>query len=136
MEAGRKERMITIWGAYVHSKLKIFGWRLLQDKLSSRKQLLRRRIITQDQEVICVICNLQVEDINHLMLHCTKLNRLWSKVFLWLDLHSFTVDDCCSHLLKYVDLLKGKMSSNKVGVIWLTICWCIWKQKNDIFLIV
>lgn len=40
--------------------------------------------------------------------------------------------DYCRFLLKVIDVMKGKLPGNKAAVVWLAICWSIWKQKNDI----
>ncbi|XP_058742639.1 uncharacterized protein LOC131615166 [Vicia villosa] len=46
LEEHRKMGLGFIWGATVPSKLKFFGWRLLLDRLPTRKLLRRRGIIT------------------------------------------------------------------------------------------
>ncbi|XP_058752383.1 uncharacterized protein LOC131625548 [Vicia villosa] len=122
----------VVWGAHIPSKVKIFGWRLLQNRLATRKQLLRRGIITRHNEAVCVFCLMQEEDLTHIMLNCPKLKSFWRKIHIWLNVDIPVMQDCCCHLLKCINLLRDNMSGCRIGAIWLTICWCIWKVRNDI----
>lgn len=74
--AGTLEGMNIIWKAYVPSKVKIFGWRMLRDRLPTRKQLHNRQIIHHLNDIVRVFCNLQVEDLNHVLFNCAKLDWL------------------------------------------------------------
>ncbi|XP_058725869.1 uncharacterized protein LOC131597176 [Vicia villosa] len=128
----RKIGLGFVWGATVPSKVKFFGWRLLMDRLPTRKQLRKRGIILQQQDAVCVFCHLEEEDINHLMLSCATLKPLWRKICSWLELDMPTNLDCCSHMLSCIEKMSGKMARNRAGAVWLTICWGIWKYRNDI----
>lgn len=121
-----------IWGSQCPSKIKIFGWQLVLNRLPSRKQLLRRRIITQPQEVKCVFCGQLDEDIIHLILHFTKLKWLWLETQGWLDIKVPHVANCRSYLIKNVEELGLSMPNKRFGAMWLTSCWCIWSHRNNI----
>lgn len=71
----------------------------MQDRLATKKQLYRRGIINQGQDAICVFCQLQLEDLNHVLLHCSKMNILWRKVQILLELDIPLVEDCCNHMI-------------------------------------
>ncbi|XP_058749854.1 uncharacterized protein LOC131622848 [Vicia villosa] len=132
MDAGRIEGLNSIWRAYVPSKLKIFGWRMIRDKLPTQKQLLKRHIIQQLNESLCVFCQVQVEYINYVLLQCVKLEWLWRKVFVWLDIQRPNDEVCWEHLFSSEEALKGRIGKKRGVAIWLTTCWCIWKHRNDI----
>ncbi|CAI8598593.1 unnamed protein product [Vicia faba] len=124
IEDRQKRALKIIRGSRRPSKIKIFGWRLVSDRLPTRKQLLQRGIITQSQDATCIFCNQIDEDIVHLMLHCSKLKLLWQKI-QGLDIQIPNVDNCSSHLIKSVEELGRKMSNNRSRVVWLIACWCI-----------
>lgn len=92
LEVGSNQGLTVIWGAQVSvrhqvpSKLKIFGWRLLRDRLPTRKQLLRRKIILQNQEALCVFCEQHIEEPNHLFILCPKIQRLWLSIIQHLEI--------------------------------------------------
>ncbi|XP_058723527.1 uncharacterized protein LOC131595241 [Vicia villosa] len=120
------------WGAIVPSKLKIFGWRVLQDRLPTKKQLFSRGIITQIQDTLCIVCQQEVEDITHLLFQCGNLQNVWRRIYIWLEINLVPIGDCCNNFLSFVTGLAGMMSPRRAAAIWLTCCWCIWMQRNDI----
>ncbi|CAI8614207.1 unnamed protein product [Vicia faba] len=108
----------------VLSNIKVFVWRLVQDRVPTRKQFLKR-IMLESHDVLCVFCEQHEEDLDHLLLHCPKVKPIWQMIQKWMDVELPTEGNCCLQFLKVVEVLKGKLACNKTGVIWLTVCWCI-----------
>ncbi|XP_058754132.1 uncharacterized protein LOC131627313 [Vicia villosa] len=127
-----KSALVVLWKAKVPSKVQIFGWRLVQDRLPAKFQLVKRGIIHEDVESLCVFgCN-QVEDVNHLFIGCYCARRVWRKIFGWLRLDYVEEAMCCDHFLQMVTVLKPYCANNRVGEIWLAVCWCLQRHRNDI----
>ncbi|MCH80186.1 LINE-1 reverse transcriptase like, partial [Trifolium medium] len=51
-----------LWLNNVPSKVSIFGWRLLLERLPTREALHKRGIITSTNDALCVYCSMDVED--------------------------------------------------------------------------
>ncbi|GAU46194.1 hypothetical protein TSUD_93810 [Trifolium subterraneum] len=64
------EALKKLWKNDLPSKVSIFGWRLLLDRLPTRAFLRRRGVVTDSQELCCALCLSSVEDACHLFLHC------------------------------------------------------------------
>ncbi|XP_058733314.1 uncharacterized protein LOC131604915 [Vicia villosa] len=124
-----------IWTTGMPSKVNIFAWRLLQDRLPTRTQLLKREIIADNEDCLCVYGYPIKEDINHLFMYCVKLKEVWESIHVWLGLPLVHEADCASFFLKIMVELKTKCSPKRPGAIWAAVCWCIWKQRNDIIFI-
>ncbi|PNX85822.1 ribonuclease H, partial [Trifolium pratense] len=77
-----------LWGTDIPSKIKIFGWRLLLNKLPTRAALNRRGILTNPHDLPCAFCFQQIEDDTHLFFSCRFSKEVWRNVLLWLR-HSF-----------------------------------------------
>lgn len=60
----------SFWRCYVPSKVLALSWRLLLDRLPSCVALFRRRVITDQQGLSCVLCNLHQEDSIHSSFTC------------------------------------------------------------------
>ncbi|XP_058756806.1 uncharacterized protein LOC131630029 [Vicia villosa] len=129
---GLMESLRCNWKAALPSKVQIFGWRLLRDRIPTRRQLLNRNIISLQQEVRCVFCEGQIEDSGHIFLQCPMLVSLKWRVFSCLEIQLPTVEDCCEFLLVWTEQLQGTMKNNIAAAIWLTFYWCIWKVRNEI----
>lgn len=65
--------------------------------LPTSKQLFRRGIITQQQDACCVFCQMQQEDLNHLLLYFLIMKPLWRKIqsLLALDMMMWLVVVFC-----------------------------------------
>jgi hypothetical protein len=73
-----------IWNKIVPLKMSLFAWRMLQDRLSTKDNLVRRDV-TLETGVLCSGgCGMD-EDVDHLILGCTGgVQRFWSKIVTWL----------------------------------------------------
>ncbi|XP_058750774.1 uncharacterized protein LOC131623773 [Vicia villosa] len=123
----------TISEASIPSKLKFFDWRPLLDRLPTRKQLFRRGVILLQQEARCAFCLSEQENFNHFLLFCPLLKTLWIKLQGWLhfDLEE-DVEDCLRFQLTWKARTAGNPTRGRLGPLWLTIFWAIWKHRNDI----
>ncbi|GAU13879.1 hypothetical protein TSUD_262060 [Trifolium subterraneum] len=65
-----------LWKNNVPSKISIFGWRLLLDKLPTRETLFSKGILNNTNVRNCVLCSREIEDIQHLFFHCQCLITL------------------------------------------------------------
>ncbi|MCI58901.1 hypothetical protein A2U01_0080156, partial [Trifolium medium] len=62
----------------------VFSWRLLQDRIPSRQNLLRRMVLTTPESAICAICGLSGESSVHLFISCPVVSPVWYSVSYWL----------------------------------------------------
>nr|GEZ64675.1 hypothetical protein [Tanacetum cinerariifolium] len=69
-----------IWEAdtskkYVPSKVNIFAWRLLLNRLPTRINIMERGI--DIPSILFPVCNSQQEDVDHLFVHCEVASQIW-----------------------------------------------------------
>jgi hypothetical protein len=76
----------NLWKNDVPTKVNIFGWRLLLDKLPTRVALQHRGIMGNPHELYCTFCFHQLEDSSHLFFHCPFASNVWEAIFKWLGL--------------------------------------------------
>ena len=77
----------------------------------------------------CIMCCCYGETVDHLLLHCGKVYRLWCFVFRsfgisWVP--SCTVSNFLFSLWKWL----GKNASYIWNLVPLCLIWCIWKEHN------
>ncbi|GAU21373.1 hypothetical protein TSUD_189600 [Trifolium subterraneum] len=65
-------------------KVVVFSWKLLQDRIPSRQNLLRRRVIATPESAICALCGLSGESSVHLFISCPVVSSAWYSVSYWL----------------------------------------------------
>lgn len=111
-----------VWKFKVPHKIQRFGWRLLLERIPTRDLLQKRDIIADPDNCKCVFCNLEVEEGNHLFIHCSVANAIWRSIFFWLDLKEIDLvvnvrDTCYSFFLKFYKALLHKASCSQKDVI-------------------
>ncbi|GJV68852.1 RNA-directed DNA polymerase, eukaryota, reverse transcriptase zinc-binding domain protein [Tanacetum coccineum] len=74
----------TRWIRSIPIKVNIFIWRLMLNKLPSRVNLDRRGIDVGS--ILCPICQLDIEMINHIFFSYDMALDLWAKLARWWDL--------------------------------------------------
>jgi hypothetical protein len=124
-----------MWKNNVPSKISIFGWRLLLEKLPTREALFDKGIIINNNEKCCVFCSNNDESIFHVFIQCNFTTTVWHKILNWMGLNFFNSISVQQHFISFEELIKSK--ANKVTkryrhIIWLATTWCIWRWRNNI----
>ncbi|XP_058733482.1 uncharacterized protein LOC131605103 [Vicia villosa] len=102
-----KEVIALLWEVKVPSKVKIFIWRLLFDKLFTRHQLIRRNIIPNSMENHCPFSTVSEENVFHLFFNSHTIVSVWDHVLLWLDKENSRLNDTTEHFLLFNKALSG-----------------------------
>jgi hypothetical protein len=106
-----------LWKNNVPSKISIFGWRLLLEKLPTREALFGKGVITNNTERCCVLCSNQEESIHYIFLHCSVTNIVWQKIFNCIRLNIIMTDSVQQHFILFCDLIKGNVNKRYRHII-------------------
>jgi hypothetical protein len=74
----------AIWKCQAPPKVIGFVWLVLLNRVPTRDNLIRRRVIPEDGHRCCVFCGDSVESVPHLFLYYRFVLQLWERVFVWL----------------------------------------------------
>ncbi|XP_058734009.1 uncharacterized protein LOC131605700 [Vicia villosa] len=122
----------AIWTLKMPSKIKIFAWRLVQNRLPTRLLLRIRGIIVVDYDSLCVFGFQVREDNHHLFSGCPKTRKLWEMIQSWLGINVQFNSNFVSFYCNFVEAMKVICKEKDAGGIWGAACWAIWKQRNNI----
>ncbi|GJU70247.1 RNA-directed DNA polymerase, eukaryota, reverse transcriptase zinc-binding domain protein [Tanacetum coccineum] len=118
----------TVWNNLIQKKIKFFSWRTLRCRLPVRVELDRKGIDLHS--LLCPWCDDACESIDHAILLCTEVMKVWSLVFGWWkhgNVNAFTAYDTLSHNGN------GVVSSRNL-VLWQAVIWTtgyfIWRNRN------
>ncbi|GJY27461.1 RNA-directed DNA polymerase, eukaryota [Tanacetum coccineum] len=118
----------TRWLKEMSTKVNIFIWRMLLNKLPTRMNLMNRGITVQSNQ--CGICDTRDETVIHLMLHCDLARDVWALVGRWWTLH-FPSVLTIRELMSWVDDTRLHILAKKVlHVVVGTTAWSIWNFRN------
>ncbi|CAJ2628180.1 unnamed protein product [Trifolium pratense] len=126
------EAIQMMWNNNVPSKVSVFGWRLLLEKLPTRDALASKGIITNPHELTCVFCFRFVENCSHLFFSCKFTRMVWNAIFKWMGCDVIVGDEGLNHFFTFGDFLKSNKCGRVRHLIWLTTTWCLWKLRNNI----
>jgi hypothetical protein len=122
-----------LWKIDVPSKIHVFGWRLLLDRLPTRSALNHRGILLNSDGLPCIFYLSHVEDRGHLFFSCSFSKGIWEAFYNWLGKSFPTSVEGWNHFLLFGDLVRLKKGGGRVNrLIWLSIMWSIWKHRNEV----
>jgi hypothetical protein len=114
------ERHEFVWGNYAPSKVNFFGWLAVKDRIQSRGNLLRKRILTADESGY-PICAATLETASHIMFGCRFARRFWSSIGAHPDEHrQITATAACS--------LPPSALPGSASTLRLLCLWQLWKH--------
>lgn len=131
LQPNSKFAMDILWKSRVPLKVKVFGWRLLLNRLPTRSNLADRCVILNSQDKICVFCFHVVEEADHVFLTCPRTRMVWKEVESWLGIFIPTVSNCIDYMLAWFLKMIGKLSKSNACLIWLAT-WCLWWTRNQV----
>lgn len=112
---------IWIWDCKAPMKVKLFAWLLARDRLSTKHNLLKKKIVQSDT---CSICNSGPETGSHLFFSCTFATSFWHKIAVLPSVQ----DVAQLHRIKTTQA----MPELHFKVFYLLCFWAIWNHRHDV----
>ncbi|XP_024626608.1 uncharacterized protein [Medicago truncatula] len=121
-----------VWNKLVPAKVSIFAWRLFQDRISTRANLVRQHVL-QPTDNLCVGGCGSIETANHLFLGCNLFGTVWYLVCQWLGISFVFPGHIRDHYFQFTHLAGlSRTSYSYLKVIWLASVWAIWKIETTV----
>lgn len=92
-----------LWKSSAPSKVVVFSWMAIIDRISTRSNLAFRRVLPIGGLRECVLCGHGEETTTHLFLHCDEVAFIWRKVMDWLDINFITPRNLFMHFPCWTD---------------------------------
>lgn len=98
----------NMWNLQIPSKIKIHMWKLFNNFLLTRENLLNRRLPV---EVRCPLCKVDTETSNHFLRFCDKLRQVWKglKLAIPIDIQSLDVHNWLAGIFLQMNETKRKL---------------------------
>lgn len=131
LQDGERRVFAQIRKSSAPSKVVVFAWKLLHDRIPTKINLAIRNSLPPDSSLQCVWCNNSIEDSTHLFLHCEGVGKVWCKLMEWLEFN-FLIPP---NLFIMWECWNGEFLNKKLRrggrLIWHAAIWSIWKARND-----
>jgi hypothetical protein len=109
----------------------VFSWTMLLDRIPTKVNLAKRRLLAVEESKWCVFCGYEDEPAIHLFLHCNVISKVWSAVMNWLQFHLITPPSLFIHLFGWSTAMSTKKRKRGAWLIWHAVIWVIWKMQNN-----
>ncbi|KAM6543068.1 hypothetical protein CsatB_007515 [Cannabis sativa] len=112
------------WNLNLPSKVKIFGWRVLQNTLPCAAALFQRKVITS---AACSLCSNAWESVGHALFSCKHAKAVWRSSDFSFDFQAASrMKD--GDFIMFLSTIHTKSDMEKI----LCIMWFIWFDRNNI----
>lgn len=121
-----------VWHHQVLLKVSVFAWRLINDRLPTKSNLLARGILAQDMSACVAGCG-DNESAKHLFLSCNIFGSLWHLVRDWIGCSGVDTDNISDHFSQFTYLRGGggKARRSFMQLIWLLCASVVWNERNN-----
>ncbi|GKA70313.1 reverse transcriptase domain, reverse transcriptase zinc-binding domain protein [Tanacetum coccineum] len=121
------------WNSWISRKVNVCVWRTSLNHLATRVNLVHRGVNISD--VACPFCDIEDEDVNHVLISCSRVLPVWRKVWSWWNLEapvsfpSFSIGDvACGNVLGSGDSILAKILHG----VFQIVLWVIWSWRNRV----
>jgi hypothetical protein len=102
-----------VWHGYISAKVPLFVWRLLRNRLPTKDNLMRRRVI-QATDTACAYGCGDSESANHLLLECEIPNMVWLHMRNWIGLPTVYPCQVREHYTQFSSMAGMRRSSHYI----------------------
>jgi hypothetical protein len=120
-----------IWHKSIPSKVSVFVWRLLRNRLPTRDNLVQRRVLLLADSACVSGCG-EHETAVHLFCVCNIFSSLWDHILHWLGLSVVFPGQIWQHFKQFTTLPgMPRVTHYFLKVIWVASAWAIWNERNN-----
>lgn len=110
----------------------VFSWKLLLDRLPSRDNLFKRKVVVDLNLTSFPLCDNSMKLTSHLFVTCKVAILVCYSIFSWFGWQTILPKDL-NLLCKIFYSLGGMVKSREIFfMIWHVVVWKIWKARNEI----
>ncbi|KAL6516895.1 hypothetical protein OROHE_018183 [Orobanche hederae] len=132
LSVGLEEGFKLIWNKFTPIKVSAHAWRVLWDRLPTKVNLQRRKIIPHNGEIRCRLCNSKDENGDHIFFECDISYKIWMECLGWLRIAAPLHRKPIENLLFFSRCLRGVKGKHFAISLWLCVIWAIWRGRNDL----
>ena len=125
-----------VWKSWAPSKVVVFSWKLILDKIPSRRNLVRLGVPLPKGRLGYVFCVAPSESSIHLFVTCPSTSLVWYQVSRWLG-WEFVIPLGVAQLFQiFTSLGGGKRVRLGLILVWHAVIWTIWTYRTTLCLMV
>ncbi|KAL9691762.1 hypothetical protein QQ045_012188 [Rhodiola kirilowii] len=121
---------LQLWSGIAPPKVEMLIRRIYIDSLPSKATLFRRRVLSREQDLSCVLCEKEQETSDHMLIHGAWSWRVWTDGIRWWGT-SWVAPETAKTLLESWEFGGSSKSSKRLWkILCYAILWSIWEERN------
>jgi hypothetical protein len=124
--------LARVWDSWATSKVIVFSWQLLQDRIPTRQNLRRRQVLVGATDSSCVFCGAVEESVDHIFVSCDRISSVWYRVSRWLGVEYVSPNSIMQVFESFFGLGVGCRVRLGFILVWHAVVWTILTSRNDI----
>lgn len=119
----------TRWNIFVPRKINILIWHVILDRIPTQINLAHKNL--DIPSALCMICKLEVEQLDHCFVRCEVTARTYNTIFSWIDIVLSDFDSIHEIFTFFDNDMTNAKKRRVVDAIAYTTIWYIWRFRND-----
>ncbi|CAI8612012.1 unnamed protein product [Vicia faba] len=129
-QVGEDRDLAVAWSSLIPSKVSVLAWRVWQNKIPTRDNLVKRGILVESQNP-CPFGCCSEESVAHTFFECPLAWTAWSEVLRWLSFSSVIHNSAFQNFIQFAGFsIRGRVFKDRISVLWFACLWTIWKRRN------
>ena len=104
------ELSVHFWNLKVMPSTQFYVWRALLDKIATKMNLHKRRIILGD--TLCPLCGREEESTSHILITCVVSSSVWNMCNSWLEISTVNHNVLVNHFDQFLCLCFNKAATS------------------------
>jgi hypothetical protein len=115
----------AIWKSPTPSKVVVFVWQMLHNRILTLSNLVSRSIIAASVDSLCPLCGEEIETVTHVLLYCCASYQVWITISVWLKApFSFP-----HNMFSIFNELRSASNPKGRLMICCTVVWTLWNFR-------
>ncbi|XP_016173903.1 uncharacterized protein LOC107616461 [Arachis ipaensis] len=119
----------SVWRGAIPPRIELFGWFVLIGRVNTKERLSRLGVIRLNDN-LCVLCQKEIESVEHLFLHCELTWQVWCSWLRSLG-EVWPIPRTIRELFeRWTGMHKRKQDQKKWLPDFFAVIWNIWVERN------
>ncbi|CAL5355041.1 unnamed protein product [Camellia sinensis] len=120
-----------IWLKLIPPKVQVFCWFAWKGRVKTKEYLQRLGVLDQGASTTCVFCGSESESVNHVLIWCPFVWKIWAEMLRWWDTKAVIPGSVETLLWWWAGGKLRKLERKIWGVIPMVVMWSTWKCRNE-----
>ncbi|OVA20230.1 Reverse transcriptase zinc-binding domain [Macleaya cordata] len=117
-----------VWDPIAPTKITFFAWQLHHNAIMTQDNMAKRGHVVVNR---CVMCRMNAESVNHLMIHCPIASEVWNIFFDGFGVRWAMHKDVSQLFQERLNKSFSKEGNHLWRLLPYAVTWTLWNERNQ-----